>query len=809
MLTPLNLGDGGKVILWADDVTKFHGSISATGGLVFRKRWFCRNVGQAITLEVAWRSVDVSASQGSGGMWLLDPRDVTITSSASNAGAFGGGEPDTWTPSGASSNVLGNTIVSALGGGTDVTITTNGAGGENGDITVSTFLAPTMNVEDATLTFTADGGVDVNSMINASGTNKLNIVINAGGAVTIDSFTHTNLGTFTSTGTTFQNTAQISTRGGAIDLSGHSGAVTFDSTVSTKPDSGTGASFTSGGTNLSINSKLDTAGGPIQINNTGAIVIAAAVDASGASSGSLTIADAATSIDLSANVTAGSGATINFGDNPVSLGTGVTIETTGSGAIAFGGTLDGDAGSDTLTINSGTGTIDFTGKVGNTQGVGGITINSTSGNITFAETIDDTNSRGTQLNLNAGTGTLTFTGAVGAAPLTSLTIDAGAVDFDNTLAVAGSIDVDTGTASFDNTITTTGGGTVTISNSGTLTIAGAADMTLDGAFLQDGAGGVSSAGDITTTGDSIGFNGALTLTGDQSLNTTSSAAAGANVSFNSTVTGAQSLTVNSGAGGTAAFSNAVGATPLTGLTIDAGATNFLNTLAVVGNVDIDTVTGRFDNTVQTTGGGSVTVTNSGGLTIYAAADMTLDGLFNQDGSGAVSTAGDITTSGDNVSFSGPLTLTGNVALETTSGSASGANITIGSSLDGANTLTVDGGTGGNVQFSNVVGTISQISGISITNANDVTFSNTLDASGAIAQTAGTGTTTFTGAASAGSYDVTATTGIVTSSTLDCYWWRKYLTRFRRTQFWWRRQQHYWYGNSHPQASHGCSYSGNR
>ena len=80
-------------------------------------------------------------------------------------------------------------------------------------------------------------------MINASGTDKLNLAIDAGGAVTIDGFIHTNAGTFTSEGTTFRNTSQITTRGGAIDLSNHTGTITFDSSISTVPDSGIGASL--------------------------------------------------------------------------------------------------------------------------------------------------------------------------------------------------------------------------------------------------------------------------------------------------------------------------------------------------------------------------------------------------------------------------------------------------------------------------------------------------------------------------------------------------------------------------------------
>ena len=58
-------------------------------------------------------------------------------------------------------------------------------------------------------------------------------------------------------------------------------------------------------------------------------------------------------------------------------------------------------------------------------------------------------------------------------------------------------------------------------------------MTLDGAFLQDGAGGVSTAGDITTTTDTIQFDGAVTLTGNVALSTGGGGAG--NIVFSSTL----------------------------------------------------------------------------------------------------------------------------------------------------------------------------------------------------------------------------------------------------------------------------------
>ena len=73
----------------------------------------------------------------------------------------------------------------------------------------------------------------------------------------------------------------------------------------------------------------------------------------------------------------------------------------------------------------------------------------------------------------------------------------------------------------------------------------------------------------------MSFTGPVTLsTGAIGINTTSGAAAGANISFSSTIDGAQALTLNAGTSGTVTFSGVIGGTtPLTGLTV----TNALST----------------------------------------------------------------------------------------------------------------------------------------------------------------------------------------------------------------------------------------
>ncbi|MEQ9368053.1 MAG: CHAT domain-containing protein [Coleofasciculus chthonoplastes F3-SA18-01] len=75
----LTEGDGGEVIVWADDTTGFYGNISAHGG---------NNSGNGGFVEVSGKKnllfhgfVDVSASAGQWGTVLLDPENITIDDS--------------------------------------------------------------------------------------------------------------------------------------------------------------------------------------------------------------------------------------------------------------------------------------------------------------------------------------------------------------------------------------------------------------------------------------------------------------------------------------------------------------------------------------------------------------------------------------------------------------------------------------------------------------------------------------------------------------------------------------------------------
>ncbi|MFZ6873615.1 filamentous hemagglutinin N-terminal domain-containing protein [Undibacterium sp. Di27W] len=82
----LKTGDGGKVIVWSDDVTRVNGSISAQGGALGGNGGFVETSGKQ-NLDFHAR-VNVGAARGKAGTLLLDPSSITI------AGGTGDGASD-------------------------------------------------------------------------------------------------------------------------------------------------------------------------------------------------------------------------------------------------------------------------------------------------------------------------------------------------------------------------------------------------------------------------------------------------------------------------------------------------------------------------------------------------------------------------------------------------------------------------------------------------------------------------------------------------------------------------------------------
>jgi filamentous hemagglutinin family protein len=126
-----NVGDGGTVIVWADDTTRAYGTIEARGGASGGNGGFVETSGHRYLDFHA--SVDTSAPFGLAGTLLLDPTDITIEAGSYSAtgGGFSGGY---FIPGAATSTVYAGSI-STLLNTTDVTISTSSGYAGTGDIT--------------------------------------------------------------------------------------------------------------------------------------------------------------------------------------------------------------------------------------------------------------------------------------------------------------------------------------------------------------------------------------------------------------------------------------------------------------------------------------------------------------------------------------------------------------------------------------------------------------------------------------------------------------------------------------------------
>lgn len=170
-------GNGGKVILWSDESTRAHGSITARGGALGGNGGLIET--SAHWLDVAGIRIDASAANGASGMWLLDPADITISGGVT-AGIPVAPVGGVYAPNSGENAVTLNTtdLRTALqaGGGTNVTITTTNTGVQGtppsgrGDITIASALTWVVG-GSATLTLNAVGDVNINAAVSMTNGN--------------------------------------------------------------------------------------------------------------------------------------------------------------------------------------------------------------------------------------------------------------------------------------------------------------------------------------------------------------------------------------------------------------------------------------------------------------------------------------------------------------------------------------------------------------------------------------------------------------------------------------------------------------
>ncbi len=220
-----DVGNGGKVIVFADNDVHVHGEVMAKGGPNGGDGGFVETSGLR-QLDIT-QIPDATASQGKGGEWLIDPNNITINSGTGlNMTA---GPNFTTLDDGAILDVA--LIVAALNGGQNVTVSTgnadadgssNGLGTQVGNIDVLVDIIKTAGPA-ASLTLNAHNNISVLPGVTiGSAADILNLTFNpdsdgiSGGSLIF------NTSSVSGTPTT------LNTNGGQINVTGQITSITGD-----------------------------------------------------------------------------------------------------------------------------------------------------------------------------------------------------------------------------------------------------------------------------------------------------------------------------------------------------------------------------------------------------------------------------------------------------------------------------------------------------------------------------------------------------------------------------------------------------
>ena len=378
-------GDGGTVIVWSNDGTRFHGDISARGGAEGGDGGFVEVSGKhGLVFD---GNVTTSAPKGRAGTLLLDPDDLFIVDGAAGTGDQDAQLADNNTVAFADINVGGNTVsvgqIQAQGDNNITlqatnTITVGDSVGGSANVDLSATLTTSTN----TLTLSAGNG-------NADGTaglgnvtfNTGSVITTGGGSVAInagqtgDTTGNAVLGAITTNGGAITVTAQ-----GSVSLQGAQNAGGGDVVLTTSTGNITGTGLVTGN-NVTLDSATGVGTGPGDRVNTAAQVLAARSRVSGgvfvAQANAVALATIGGVTNSAAgggayNVTSGGAITVNNGIN--TGGTGATTLTTTAGGIAIGANDVGNAGSVTTLVSA----ADITGTTGVVHGTD-VTLDSATG----------------------------------------------------------------------------------------------------------------------------------------------------------------------------------------------------------------------------------------------------------------------------------------------------------------------------------------------------------------------------------------------------------------------------------------------
>lgn len=192
-------GDGGKLVVWSDESSRIYGSLSARGGAAAGDGGLVETSSHDF-LDIT-RTADVTAANGAGGTWLIDPRNVTITSGAVQSNITGSSP---FVPGGTGSLLGVDLINAALTGGANVQVQSTGAGGpDEGDIIWQNGVFLNYDGKGSnTLTLNAFDDIIYGGMIGDStlaSTDSLSVVFTAADDILLTGVIETRGGTVTMT----------------------------------------------------------------------------------------------------------------------------------------------------------------------------------------------------------------------------------------------------------------------------------------------------------------------------------------------------------------------------------------------------------------------------------------------------------------------------------------------------------------------------------------------------------------------------------------------------------------------------------
>jgi filamentous hemagglutinin family protein len=693
----LNSGDGGRVIVFATDTASIHGTLTARGGVLSGNGGLIETSGKHFLNLTS--TPNASAFKGTGGTWLIDPTDITIVNGG--GGAIGTNQVDV------------TNINTALNTGTNVTITTDIGGTDQGNITQNA-NAPINKTAgaDATLTLDADNDIILNGGISST-SGKLNLNLNGNrdnsgaGRVQINGAISTLGGNITAKGTSTVSTGvevrgNITSGGGEITFTGTSSDTGINIFNPINSEGGRivfiGTGTGSGdirGRGINIQGAITSQGGDIVFGGTSSnqigIVNFAPIASGG---GNITFTgNSSNQIGIINNSPIDSGGgKITFNGTSTATGefAGIFVNdniSSGGGEISFTGTSRSYVGilnKDTSTINSGGGKITFDGtSTGNGTSARGISsegvVRSQGGDITF--TGNSLTEFGIFNNnaINSGGGNITFNGttqgtddsARGIFVNGNITSGNGNIDFtgnsSNTGIYVTNADIASGSGNltlsadkmiFDGTSAATGTGNLVLQPTTpnlNLDIGGtflsAAALARFNGFSSIGIGGNDSSGDITLS-DNVTFNTPVSL---QSTN-------GSINTKGFTITGAGDITLIANQGIT------------TGSIINPG-----QQITIASNSgSIDTRAGTLNTSSTSSNGGAINLSAAGNLT---TGDILSNGAA-QGGDITLTSQGGSVTSG-NLNASG-VTGGGAIAISARTQMTTGAINSSASSGNGGN-----------------------------------------------------------------------------------------------------------------------------